>query len=181
MGLLAEKLHCQVTWKGKELQVLHPTRGPLKVSSLDGCPQVEKKLALQLIEELEDVARGRRPPEEMKEETEWMRKLVETHPVLRGLPSWIKQKLCVDPKPMSLLPANRRKRKILERDGVILHLYSGDENGLTLARAWKQIGGEEKHLLEVDLKRGSDHDMIPDEGVYAALLTTALQGRLRAV
>lgn len=40
---------------------------------------------------------------------------------------------------------------------------------------------EEKFLLEVDLKRGPQHDMLPDDGLYAALILAALQGKLLGV
>lgn len=60
-----------------------------------------------------------------KEEVEWMEKLVEVHPILRKLPQRIKSKLAVQPGSWSELPANRRTRKRLQRDGFIAHLFSG--------------------------------------------------------
>lgn len=67
------------------------------------------------------------------------------------------------------------------RDGMVIHLYAGEETGFTMMRAWKQAGACEAHLIEVDLKRGDRHDMLKDEGVYSAILTAALQGKVRAV
>ena len=76
---------------------------------------------------------------------------------------------------------NRRQRKRLQRDGFLLHLYAGEQEGLTLSRAWKQPGGMETQLLEIDLKRGESHNMLLDSGVYAGLLRAALQDRIDAV
>ena len=69
----------------------------------------------------------------------------------------------------------------MQRDGFLLHLYAGENSGFTFEKAWRQCGGEEKFLLEVDLKRGPQHDMLPDDGLYAALVLAALQGKLLGV
>lgn len=66
----------------------------------------------------------------------------------------------------------------MKRDGFICHLYAGEEEGFTLQRAWKQVGGDEKELLEVDKKRGSGHDMILNTGPYAGLLRAVWEGKL---
>ena len=66
----------------------------------------------------------------------------------------------------------------MRRDGFICHLYAGEEEGFTLARAWKQAGGGENELLEVDLKRGARHDMMSDAGPYPALLRAVLEDKL---
>ena len=61
-----------------------------------------------------------------------------------------------------------------------MHLYAGESEGFTLSRGWKQQGGHENHLLEIDLKRGNDHNMLLDSGVYAGLLRAVLQDRVDA-
>lgn len=65
----------------------------------------------------------------------------------------------------------------------MLHLCAGPDQGFALGRAMKQYGRiqETEHLLEVDLLRGEQHDMLSDTGIYASLLTVALQGKLHAV
>lgn len=39
----------------------------------------------------------------------------------------------------------------MRRDGYVCHLYAGPDQGFAMMRAWKQAGGEEKELLEIDL------------------------------
>ena len=68
-----------------------------------------------------------------------------------------------------------------ERSCSVMDLYAGENSGFTFEKAWRQCGGEEKFLLEVDLKRGPQHDMLPDDGLYAALVLAALQGKLLGV
>ena len=58
MGALMEKLKCEATWKEGELIVVHPFRGRLPITYDNGCPQVPRQLALQLIEELENQKMG---------------------------------------------------------------------------------------------------------------------------
>ena len=58
MGPLAEVLGCEIAWKDGKLSVRHPLRGDLKVSQHNGCPQVSRQLALDLISELEDANQG---------------------------------------------------------------------------------------------------------------------------
>ena len=47
------------------------------------------------------------------------------------------------------------------------HLFAGEDSGFTLARAWQQQGGQASSLLEIDIKRGSQHDLSNDVGPYA--------------
>ena len=58
MGPLAEVLGCEIAWKDGKLSIRHPLRGDLKVSQHNGCPQVSRQLALDLISELEDANQG---------------------------------------------------------------------------------------------------------------------------
>ena len=119
------------------MKVWHPTRGDLKVRMIGGCPQVSRKLALQLIEEIEENT-GLTMAGAMKsigidrrmEEMAWIRMLVENHPVFEKVPQWIKEKLVALPSQDLLqLPANRRTRKLWARSGCILHLYAGPDEG----------------------------------------------------
>ena len=63
----------------------------------------------------------------------------------------------------------------------MLHLYAGEKEGFSLQRALKQVGGDEERLLEVDIKRGPEHDMLSDTKVYPSLLRAALEGKVKAV
>ena len=53
-GMLIAKLECKVIWNKDEIEVNHPTRGVLAVRLVNGCPQVSRNLALQLIEDIEE-------------------------------------------------------------------------------------------------------------------------------
>ena len=108
-----------------------------------------------------------------------MEDLAQSHPVLRSLPQRIKSRLVTDIGEWKDLPVNRCQRKRLQRDGFLVHLHAGESEGFTLSRAWKQQGGNETHLLEIDLKRGG-HNMLLDSGVYAWLLRAVLQDRVGA-
>ena len=181
MGPLAEVLGCEIAWKDGKLSIRHPLRGDLKVSQHNGCPQVSRQLALDLISELEDANQGLKRGLEMSDEFEWLQAMVKAHPVLAQLPDHIKERLAVQPGDWNGLPCNRRWRRAMQRDGLLLHLYAGEDSGFTFGKAWKQCGGEERILLEVDVKRGSQHDMIPDDGIYASLITAAIQGKILGI
>ena len=56
-----------------------------------------------------------------------------------------------------------------------------EKSQATFEAAWRQSGGEEKVLLELDVKRSPQHDLLPDDGVYASLLTAALQGKVHGI
>ena len=84
-----------------------------------------RSTTLELIEELEQTAiLGKVEERTLKEEVEWMKKLVETHPVLRRLPQHIKSRLAVEPTSWSTLPANRRTRKRMQRNGFMVHMLT---------------------------------------------------------
>lgn len=182
MGLLVEKLGCLVEWKEDALNITHPKLGPLEVKNEQGCPQVQRKLALQLIEEIElQRLEGKLRSLGKDEELEWMKKLVEVHPVLKTLPEAVRSRLAVAPGGWEDLPANRRCRRKMKNEGFVAHLYAGEDAGYTLGRAWKQGGGDPRLLLEVDLLRGPEHDMLRDDGVYRGLVRAALDGCLRGI
>lgn len=93
MGLLTTVLDCNVTWEGQNVQVEHPKRGRLKVTFSNGCPTVSRKLALELIEEIEKKRGGWLKEINFNEEEVWLRNLVKSHPVLSRLPEHIRQRL----------------------------------------------------------------------------------------
>ena len=182
MGLLTDLLGCRVLWKDGGLEVLHPERGQLPVRPVDGCPQIPKWLALGLIEEIENKLKGvGAKKEDFKEEAEWIRQLLGTHPVLRTLPEEVRKRLFVAPGEWSDLPANKRMRRKMMREGFAVHLYAGPDQGFTLKKAWSQIYGQPHQLLEVDIERGQEHNMLLDKGVYSGLMRAAVEGKLVAV
>lgn len=50
-----------------------------------------------------------------------------------------------------------------------------------MSRAWKQLGGQENELLEVNLQGGPEHNMLLDSGPYAGLLRSIWEGKLLAL
>lgn len=123
MGLMAELLQCELSWKGSEVEIVHPKRGRLEVKNEGGCPQVSKKLALSLIDEIEEKNRGSEKRDHaFEEEVKWMKSLVKEHPALQGLPTEVKQALVVNPGSWNLIPGNKRKRRAMRSKGFVVHL-----------------------------------------------------------
>ena len=188
MGQLQSVLKCKMIWVGLELQVLHPIRGKLPVTCDAGCPMLPRALALDLIEEIE-VARREVSLRSLssEQETQWLRDLINTHPSLRDLPEEIKFNLMAVPGSWNDLPYNRRLRKRMKRDGVIVHLYAGPDKGYTLDDSLKRHVGSShvpvgRHrLIEIDIKRGDAHDMLHMNGVYSGLLRCAFEGKLDGI
>ena len=123
------------------MKVMHPTKGTLPISIQAGCPQIPKKLALDLIKEFEEKAllvKQARVAVEVhpEKELEWLQSLVDGHPTLTTLPEHLKNALVMAPGEWSDLPANRHQRKRLKKAGsVLLHLYAGEKEGFTLQKA----------------------------------------------
>ena len=63
----------------------------------------------------------------------------------------------------------------------MLHLYAGPDSGFTLRQALKQLGGSVDTLVEVDILRGENHDMLSDQDVYSGLVRAALEGKINAL
>ena len=212
MGQLQSVLKCKMIWVGLELQVLHPIRGKLPVTCDAGCPMLPRALALDLIEEIEAARREVSLRSlSSEQETQWLRDLINTHPSLRDLPEDIKFNLMAVPGSWSDLPYNKRLRKRMRRDGVIVHLYAGPDKGYTLDNSLKRhlgaFGGTSpcafrsskttpnahravganpvpvgRHrLIEIDIKRGDAHDMLHMNGVYSGLLRCAFEGKLEGI
>lgn len=95
MGLLASSLKCSITWTGNGVEIIHPKLGPLDVKLQDGCPTVPHDVALTLIKEIEDLASVAIKSIQLNNHTElqWMKRLVDEHPVFAPLPEDIKNAL----------------------------------------------------------------------------------------
>jgi len=185
LGKLIKRLDCKLGWGETGLIVMHPKKGRLDVYEKEGCPHISREMALELIEELEKVEEVRmRSLEgdlEAKEER-WIKELVRVHPVLQGLPEEIKERLVVKPsKDLRGIPGlNRRRRKRVLREGGLVHLYAGPDEGYTLGRALREVGGDRSTLIEIDIRRGVEHDMTKEEP-FASLIRMALDGKLKAL
>eukprot|EP00434_Breviolum_minutum_P018297 symbB.v1.2.016141.t1/scaffold1167.1/size134246/1 len=111
---------------------------------------------------------------------------IEAHPVLRDLPEHLKTSLKETPsEDLHGLPdCNRRRRKLLN-EGFVVYLYAGEKEGYWLGRAVKEVGGDPRKLVEVDILRDRDgeghHDMMKKDGVYSTLLRAALDGKILGV
>ena len=187
LGWLA-KYGCTVEWTSGGLEVVHPERGALPVFVKNGCPQIPRTVALDLIKEyeireietalkrLEKKLDGR--PEEGKE-LRWLQDLLQQHPVLRDLPEKIKEQLVLVPGEWGDLPVNTFRRKELKK-GFVLHLYAGPDDGYTLGRAMK-ARGYGKRILEIDVQRGPSHDMLDQSVVYRGLLRACLDGSVLGI
>ena len=190
LGRLVSVLGCKLEWDQQGLVLNHPQRGAIKTRDQGGCPHVRKELALSLIEELEEASEAgcqalgeaREIEQEKAEEEGWIKEFVQNHPVLSRLPNYIQEELIKIPSQTTAgLPGvNKRRRKKWTKHGVTLHLYSGSSEGFTLSRAVKEAGGDESLVLEVDIKNGSEWNMI-GEGVYEVLLRLALSDEVRGV
>ena len=182
MGLLSQELNCDISWKQGSMEIRHPLRGEIKVMMKGSCPHVSRSEALTLIAELEDTKMGiPNGVGSFDAEVAWLRKLVSQHPVLSSLPEHIKERLVVEPGIWNDLPGNRHSRKCWKRSGLAVHLYAGPETGFTLRHAIKQLGGSVDALLEVDVQRGEQHDMLSDHAVYRGLLRVTLEGKINAI
>ena len=176
MGLLASSLKCSITWTGNGVEIIHPKLGPLDVKLQDGCPTVPHDVALTLIKEIEDLASVAIKSIQLNNHTElqWMKRLVDEHPVFAPLPEDIKNALVEIPADDLVPLANRRTRKAWKKHGVLVHAYSGEAEGYTLRRAFHEVGGDRRLLHELDLQHGKpETDMSPSGKAYPLLAAQA--------
>ena len=183
MGLLTSMLKCDVTWNASGLAVRHPVMGYLDVTVQDGCPMISRDVALKLIHEIETAGevRIRSLKLQASQEVSWLAKVIDEHPAFKDLPTEIKKNLLEVPAE-SLVPlTNRRMRKLWKRKGVVVHLFSGANEGYTLKRALHEVGGDRRLLLELDVLHGRpESDLGPDGKAYGLLLRLALEGQIKA-
>ena len=189
MGLLGGSLGYEISYKDGVFVMKHPRKGEIPVEMKNGCPQVRKDVALEIIDEIEKNAKVSKKVEVRGEEKErrWLQELVKSHPVLRHLPERLRDGV-VDTPAMDLkkIPGcNRRKRKVM-MNGFVIYTYAGEDEGYTLSRAVKEVGGDVRRLVEIDVKREDEesrgsHDMLKCGGVYSSLLRASLDGMVDAV
>ena len=181
LGMLVEKLGCEVRWSKKgACKLRHAVMGEIQVRMNAGCPEVEKEVALTLINALEELEVRENATVKKINEESLVVNLARDEEVFQGVPVEIMEKVVVRPaKDLSGIPLNRsRRRKLL--DGFVLHLYAGEDDGYTLGRALKEVGGDKTRLVEIDVKRGPRHDMMEDD-LYASLMHAAMSGLILGV
>lgn len=131
-------------------------KGILPISIQAGCPQISKKLALDLMKEREErsleVKQARMTCAYPDKEIAWLKSRLDGHPTLASMAEHIKKLLVVPPGEWNDLLANRHQRKQLKAAGsIIVHLYAGEKDGFTLQKAMtrtrsglKDFGGGSK-------------------------------------
>ena len=193
MGKMIAVLGWKVEWtRDGGLSLSHPLRGALTVRMRGGCPYIDKKVALDLIEELDHEGREEASEDEDQEvkkmeervslEAGWIEEFVKNHPVLKMLPERIQKMVIKAPAPkLREVPGvNKRLRRKWKKRGVVVHLYSGEKSGFTLEQAIKEAGGDEELIYEVDTKNGDNYDMMKDD-LYQKLLRLAMDGWIEGV
>ena len=153
--------------------------GPLEVRLQDGCPVVPHGVALKLIQELEDLASVAIKSLQVgvNSEVAWIQRLVNEHPVFASLPAHLKEALVESPAENLQPLANRRIRKLWHRQGVLIHAFSGENQGYTLRRAFHEVGGDKRLMYEFDVLHGApEKDLGPTGKAYPLLLRLALDG-----
>eukprot|EP00438_Fugacium_kawagutii_P024973 Skav217964 [mRNA] locus=scaffold3450:124613:131011:+ [translate_table: standard] len=182
MGVLTQRLACDIQWNEDGLLVTHPKIGPLKIMLEDGCPMLDESQALGLIMELEAQIKMRTMTIEASGggEVAWMKRLVEEHPVFADLPQDLKEALVRSPTPKNNQLGNRRQRKLWKKHGTVIHLFAGPDEGYTLKRAFKEVGGDTRLLVELDILREGSVQDLSDRGTgYETLLRMALDGEVK--
>ena len=61
LGYLGGALGYSIKWSGGSMTLNHPEKGEVIVKIIIGCPQVEKKVALDMIKEIEKGRRIEKP------------------------------------------------------------------------------------------------------------------------
>ena len=187
LELLCGVMGYQMIFKVGKFQLFHPEKGEVVVEMKGGCPQVSKKLVLKMIEEYEEKDRRMRKIEGLSGgERNWLADFVLAHPVLRELPEHLRRTLVETPaESLHGLPGCNRRRRRLLQEGFVVYLYAGEKDGYTLGRAMKEVGGDERRLLEIDVLReehsSESHDMLKTGGVYSILLRAALDGLVKGI
>ena len=182
LGLVVGKLGCTLQWTEDHLLINHPEWGQLPTVLKDGCPMVTKEVALALIKALEAEEIGGLMKASVTEEPlmQWMERVVKEHPAFDGVPEELKRQLLVKPKD-GCLSGNRRLRKLWKKEGgVILYLFSGKNEGFTMRRAVKDLGGDRRKVIQVDIQDGEKWNMVEGE-LYAELLHRVIQGQIDAI
>ena len=170
MGLLTTVLDCNVTC-GKDKTCKWSIRwgGGWKY------PTVSRKLALELIEEIEKKRGGWLKEINFNGEETWLRFPARSHPVLYRLPEHIyKTKVGWRGGSLEWLTGEQIYRKRFEKNGLMVHFFAGPDEGMTLRKAMQEQGEPIEKLLELDILRGSTHDVISEE-TYGGFLRACFE------
>ena len=167
MSSLVERLGYTINWTEmteEGMRVTHPCKNKNRGEDHQCCLSAsveEGGTTVRMIEELGSEKKIRRLEGKALEERNWLLQLVEAHPALEDLPTTLKQGLVEFPAEdlKKITGCNRRRRRRLSR-GFVVHLFAGEEEGCSLTRAFKENGGDQRMLVEVDLKREKNQDIV---------------------
>ena len=195
------EIGCRATWCSSEgCTVTHPAKGDLGVRVVNGCPEVDEAVGLELIAEAENIKLRRREAEvavnRLVEECrqsqggdgqmDWELGAKATKDLYNGVglswawlhkafpeaPSWLVSAIpVVAGTDGDRVPWNRHERKKWRKaTAVAVHLFCGRDRSTWKSRA------EVAHVITVD----QAEDVMAD-ATYAALLDVALSGKLKVV
>ena len=197
IGKASALVGLRVQWRGGKCTASHPVLGELRVRDLNGCPCLEKEVALQIIDEMDWCS----PKQALK-----VARMVQGCPntdnevavktslqsaartasaneeefvqacwrFLRWYYGDIPENMLMELLPrgdIAALPFNRHKRRRLARaKRVVVHLFSGKQK-------W-HFPSRDVEVLELDLTKGGD---LHNSSVWKYLLHLAAEGKVVAV
>ena len=191
LGVAIRVLGMSVLWREDRCDIVHPTRGRIRVTLDKGCPEVPRALCLALIDELEQALAHSKVSEsglqalavpQQRDSARLLEEALKAHCPFLALEAWVKEiyphlpdvtlQRCI-PKPgsnCSQHPAfNRHTRRKVERGRTLLHLFSGSQD-------WSHESYS--YTLNIDKDRGWD---LLDDGVYHYLFGVVLKGCVAAI
>ena len=191
MGALT-KLGYEITWTGGDCRMKNGHGENVEVTVVNGCPMINRRFGMQLIDQLENESRLTRARIAL------VRALIQQPTLLKNLPDLDSETLlmvfmkkefpdlpdtvCRKVVPRSLeidseqLPWNRRmRRRMLRAQRVILHLYSGKDQ-----KTWLQLEDANTMVVCLDRAINPKMDMLNDH-VMMFLMKIAVSGKLHAI
>ena len=174
LGALISEAGCTMQWTEDHVVVHHPTKGQINTYLHGGCPMISKEAAMELIAELEGNPSVRQllpdeDPRESAEILEWLNRLVDEHPAFQGVPDELRQELKTIPRAGTLLGNKRLRRYWQKNRNAAVHLYAGPDDSTTFKRTAKEMGMDDRQVIEIDVLRGPQWDMC-GEDLYAELM-----------
>ena len=162
----------KISWSKDGCRIYHPTLGELECTRRHGCPVMDRKKALQLLDLME--RQEHQEAHDLSDEDLgwWKNYFPEVPDEIWNFMKGQSQ----DYRQLGGVPWNRHKRRRLMRSkGVILHLFSGSQSD-----SWEKESWNGYEILSIDCTMGGQYNIhLP--GVWAFLWKVALDGRLKAI
>ena len=191
MGALA-KIGYEIVWSGGDCRVHGPAGEKINVQVVNGCPMIECKKGMQLMEQLENdsqlsaartaiVSAIMKQPDLMHQLQELDAETLFTVMIKKEFPD-LPDAICrrVVPKMSEIdsekLPWNRRlRRKMMKSKRVVLHLFSGPDE-----KTWKVLDDADTMVICVDKVLHPRSDVLNDH-LMMFLLKLAMTGSVHAI